>query len=623
MSFVLCFAILQFSAFAAELPTENKNATKISVSFKAGTGAYDVNGKNVKAEVSAQTGGKTFVPVNVITDALGATLNVDIKAKTAVINYNSVDIKLTEKKKEAVVAGKKISIDAAPYIKNNSFMASITSLADMLGADVSTSDGKITFTKEIANPNSIKDFSSLIKKTKKSKVGDSYYKWSMQLPDDLKLEYRNFNGSENIFVAQDESYSLAIFLYDSEGSSLDNAVKNIKERIQEYTLIDFVEDSNSGEKYVEFIYSNDKNTVRSRTYITKTTEYDILLITENEDDYNDEKYQNLIQSFDFKFNKDGSTEDLSDVTNEGFRKYQDTRLKWTVDMIPYYEEIKTDKIRNVIAFEGNNSEYFSVQVYSLDKGETLDSITKKYLDDDAAHYNPEFYSVTNQEKVEINGVEGNKVYYTLKLLSTTIYGCEMFFTDDNYKYIVKSEIPENVYIQFSKRRLVEGMIKSFSFQKLDAKVTGKLLDPKKVSMDDRVRTIDGPGFDMSIPVDWYGDEDNEDTYQFFYNYESSFSIATFDDVDSLSRLVVGFDKVLNSKSNVTVESKETFTDKGTNYVKYVTQVKGDSGITYKNETYLIQKGNRAYLLEFSVIKIYYSTKNIDIINKAWQSFTLK
>lgn len=261
MSFVLCFAILQFSAFAAELPTENKNATKISVSFKAGTGAYDVNGKNVKGELSAQTGGKIFVPVKVITDALNATLNVDLKDKTAVINYNSVDIKLTETKKEAVVAGKIISIDAAPYIKNNSFMASITSLADMLGADVSTSDGKITFTKEIANPNSIKDFSSLIKKTKKSKVGDSYYEWSMQLPDDLKLQYRDFNGSENIFVAQDESYTMAILLCDSEGSSLDNAVKNIKDRIQGYTLIDFVEDSNNGEKYVEFVYNDDKKTV--------------------------------------------------------------------------------------------------------------------------------------------------------------------------------------------------------------------------------------------------------------------------------------------------------------------------------------------------------------------------
>ncbi len=624
MSLILCFAILQFSAFAAELPNENKNATKISVSFKAGTGAYDVNGKSVKGEVSAQTGGKTFVPVNVITDALGANLNVDLKAKTAVINYNSVDIKLTEKKKEAVVAGKKINIDAAPYIKNNSFMASITSLADMLGADVSTSDGKITFVKEIANPNSIKDFSSLIKKTKKSKVGDSYYKWSMQLPNDLKLEYRNFNGSENIFSAQDGSYSVVVAINDTKKeSSIDDFIKYVNDKIKGFTRIDFVEDSNNGEKYAEFVYCDDKNTVRERCYITKTTVYDILIITENDDDYDDEKYKSLVQSFDFNCNKDGSTEDLSDVTKDGYRKYLDTRLKWSVDMIPYYEEVKVDNIRNVIAFYGKEYEYFSVQVYSIDKDDTLDSITQKSLDDDAAHYNSEFYSVTKQEKVEINGVEGNKVFYTLKFPDITVYGYEMFFVDNNYKYIVRAEIPENVYNHFNKKKLVEGMINSFSFQKLDAKATGKLLDPNKISMNGRVRTLDEAGFTMSIPVEWTEDDENTDTYQYFYSPECTFSISTIDEVDDLNRLAISFDKILNSKSNIKVESKSTITGKDTNYVKYVIQVKGDNGIAFNNEIYLIQKGNKAYILEFSVNKIFYSTTNIDIIKKAWESFTLK
>jgi|GEM_PF-3045494 len=85
VSFLLCFTIFQFSVFAAELPIDLKNATIITVSFKAGSGVYNVNGKNVKGEASVQTGGKTFVPVNIITDALGANLTVDLKAKTAVI----------------------------------------------------------------------------------------------------------------------------------------------------------------------------------------------------------------------------------------------------------------------------------------------------------------------------------------------------------------------------------------------------------------------------------------------------------------------------------------------------------------------------------------------------------
>ena len=621
MSFVLCFAILQFSAFAADLPTENKNATKISVSFKAGTGAYTVNGKNVKGELSTQTGGKTFVPANVIIDALGATLNVDLKAKTAVINYNSVDIKLTEKKKEAVVAGKKINIDAAPYIKNKSFMVSITSLADMLGADVSTSNDTITFTKEIANPNSIKDFSSLIKNTKKLLIGDSYYNWSMQLPDELKLEYRNFNGSENIFVAQDESYIVTVNLYDADSeSNLDNAVTNIKEKIEDFTLIDFTENSSNGEDYVEFIYSDNEWTVQERCYITKTTEYDILIYTKNDDSYDDEKYQNLMTSFNFKFDKTGSTEDLSDVTKEGYRKYQDTRLKWTIDMIPYFEEIKDEKIQNKILFFGKNYEFLTVEVYSMDKGETLDSVTKTILDDSAAHYNSELYSVTKQEKIKVDGTEGNRVNYTITYPGKFVYGYEMFFTDNSYKYIVTAQIPEEVYNNSKDRKLVEGMLNSFSFKKLDAKVTGKLLDPAKVSLSNRVRTVKDSNYTIALPINWSESENNNEEFQFYYGSEISLAVAEFEDVTDFEEFISFLDTYYGKKADYKLQSKTVISD---NSYKYVFNVKGKDNQNIKEEFYVIHKGNKAYSLSFMVDSLYYSTMNKDIINKVWQSFSLK
>jgi len=622
-SFVLCFVLLQAGVFAADTPIENKNSTELSVSFKAGTNSYTVNGKTVKDETSVTTGGKTFVPVKVITDALGAALTVDLKAKTAVISYNSVDIKLTDKKKEAQISGKKVSLDAAPYMKNNSFMASITSLADILGADVSTSGGKVTFLKEIANPNSIKDFSSLIKKTTKAKIGDSYYNWSMQLPDDLELDYRDFNGSENVFIANDESYAIAVYLFEADGeSNLDNAVNNIKESIKEYTLVDYKRDTNNGEAFVEFVYKDDIWTTQFRVYITDDKEYHIQIYTKNEDFYEDEKYQDLMNSFNFKFDKNGSMEDLSDVTKEGYRKYQDTRLKWSVDMIPYWEELKDSKIQNKVAFTGKNEEFLSVEVYSLDKGDTLDSVTKKALELDAADLNPALYSVTKQEKVKIGGMEGNKVYYTLKYPKKIVYGCQVFFADKNYKYIFTLQIPQEAYSNTKQRSLCEGMLNSIKIKQLDPKVTGKLLDPKKVTLADLTRKVETAGYSMEIPFNWIDSETNDGTSVIYLDKDISASVNIVDDVPNLYDFI-SFMNIYFNKDSYKIESMTQITDRDYSCYKFIINYTDKDGYTSKIEQYVMQKNNRIYILSFIINDMVYGTKNINIINKIWNSFKLK
>ena len=253
-SVIICFILSSVSVFAADDLLDENTSTIITVSFKAGTGSYTVNGKAVKAEASAVVKGKTFVPVKVITDALGASFTPDLKKKTAVIKYNDVEIKITDKKQEALVAGKKTKMDAAPYIKNSSFMATISFLADVFGADLTNSGGKVTFTKEIANPNSIKDFGTLIKNSNKSKVGDSYYKWSMKLPRELTLGSRSFNGDYSFFISQDASYSISVVIRDKDkDATLEDKQQNLREEAEDSTLIDSAIYELNGVEYAEIV----------------------------------------------------------------------------------------------------------------------------------------------------------------------------------------------------------------------------------------------------------------------------------------------------------------------------------------------------------------------------------
>lgn len=620
--FILCFLLTQIGAFASGTPVEDKSSAEISVSFKVGSDTYLVNGKNIKAEPSVQTGGKTFVPVKVITDALGATLAVDLKVKTAVITYNDVDIKLTEKKKEAIISGKKVTIDAAPYIKNNSFMASVSFLADTLGADVKTSDGKITFLKEIANPNSIKDFSTLIKETNKSKIGDSYYKWSMQLPDDLRLEYRNFNGTANSFAAADGSYYISINLYDrSEKDDLDSIANDILDDMYDYTLIDYEIKNKNGLKFLDFVYKDSYGTYQERIFLTNTKIYDIVIETENDTSYLDEKYQNILDSFKLSFSKDGSTEDLSDVNADGYRKYQETGLNWSISLLPDLRESKDKNIQNKVYFYGKNDFTFSVKIFSLDKGETLESLTQSYEKDDSDLFNPSAYKILKQETTVINGIKCNKVYYSMKYADETYYGCDIFLVDKNYKYLLWYEVSEDDYKNANQMKKIEGMINSFTVRGIDVKTAGKLLDPDKVVLSDKKRTVSNDIFSMEIPINWKNNIDND----ILKNYGSDTLSVTVTILDkgkeSFSDYTKAFEETMEEQE-YKIDTNTTVTDKGVTCKKYVVYYTKNY-IEYRNEAYVFQKGNKIIIVDLVADNLYYGPKNSKILSDVWQSFTLK
>ncbi len=627
LSVVVCLILSSVSVFAADDLLDENTSTVISVSFKAGTASYTVNGKAVKAEASAVVKGKTFVPVKVITDALGATFTPDLKKKTAVIKYNDVEIKITDKKQEAIIAGKKTKMDAAPYIKNSSFMATITFLADVFGADLTNIGGKVTFTKEIANPNSIKDFGTLIKNTNKTKVGDSYYKWSMKLPRELTLSSRSFNGDYSFFISQDATYSISVAIRDKDkDATLEDEQQNLREEAEDSTLIDSGIYELNGVEYAEIVYKDSDLTFEKRVYMTDTKKFSMLLLLDNDKSYLDNKYQDLLDSFQFEFSKDGSTEDLSDVSATGYRKYQDTQLKWSAKILPYWSEYKDKNVHNEVEFDGLLGEYFSVQIYSLEKGETLDSITSSAIKGYERDYNPEMFKFERQESAVIGGVKCNKLYYKYTKLDKPKYGCDIFFADKNYKYVLCYELPEESYNDSNKRMMVEGMVNSFRFEQLDLKATGKLMDPSKITTSTKTRTIDDDYYSFKLPSGWKTSQDNTDELKMYYSSDGdlSVSISTAELQTSSTDSFAGIDQYFNSllNKNLKLESKTAINEKGTFGYKYVF-IFNENDTQYRQEVYVVTKGNQMIQVTFTATNFYYGSTNKEMVSSIWNSFTLK
>jgi hypothetical protein len=309
-----------------------------------------------------------------------------------------------------------------------------------------------------------------------------------------------------------------VYIYDKdETESLDNVTSYMLEYTKDYTLIDYGIKSNDGVDYVEFIYKDDKQTYQDRYYLSDTKEYNLMLITLNDDSYLDDKYQNIIDSFQFTFDNDGSIEDLSDVSKDGYRKYQDTRLKWSINMHPDWEEYKNDKIQNKVSFNGKNDAHFSVEVYSLENGETLDSITKESIKEAVEALNPKLYTLEKQESSVIGGVKCSKLYYSYKISNNITYGCEVLFIDKNYKYILSSQLLDKDYNDVKQKELVDGIINSFNFKELETKKIGKLLDPNKIDLSKKTQKIYNDLYSIDIPFNWKEDSETMKSIEVYSN----------------------------------------------------------------------------------------------------------
>jgi hypothetical protein len=107
------------------------------VKVQIGSDIMTVNGKAVQIDAPAEImNGRTFLPLRAISEALGATVDwiAETQGITVTLGENSIGLQIGNT--SAVVNGTVMTLDAAPYIKNNRTMVPFRVIAEGLGATV-------------------------------------------------------------------------------------------------------------------------------------------------------------------------------------------------------------------------------------------------------------------------------------------------------------------------------------------------------------------------------------------------------------------------------------------------------------------------------------------------------
>jgi hypothetical protein len=510
----------------------------------------------------------------------------------------------------------------------------VENFAGEVSVDSKTKD--ITVIKETAGDNSIKDFSLLLKKTTKEIVGDSYYTWSMRMPKDVKISYRSFNGSYNVFEAVDSSYSIGLSIYDLPANeNFDTLVAGEQQYASGYTLLSQEKLKKNGLDYLKIAYKDDECIYEERDFIKGNKVYELYLQIEDADKYkNNKELAALLDSFIPEFKKDNKIEDLSDVTKDGYRIYEDKKLKYSMKIpADWYESVNAKK-ENEVAFTepakgiSTSSDVLSISMYSLEDGFTLDNWEKRELQRIKDDFNPALVKNLKAEDIMINGIKAKKTIYSMKLKNQTSYIYNVFLLGKNYRYELYYSTTKS-YDNAIMQNNINSLLGTFAISEPDSAEVGEFLDPKSITKSEGVRLIENKenGFSYEIPISWSNASSNDTNTTTYTNSDKTMSMLVITKKGITEQQYVEYlendlKETAATTNDLIYNGKESINDKGTKITKFnVSLINGE--LVHSMQYYIISKNNTIYEFALTLADVKASEKNKKIISDIWTSLKFK
>lgn len=618
----------------------NSDNGKIEISFKTGDEILNINGEEVKVEKPFITNGTTLVPVRVITESFGSKVDWNGEDRRVTLSYEDIVIKLTIDSKEAIVNGTTESMLEAPVIVNNTTMVPLRFITENFGAEVTYNNetSQIVVTKELTQNDGIQDFSQILKKTSDEMVGDSYYKWSLALPQNVKLSYRNFSGTYNEFEEYDGTYYVYVNITEASNSDTMNSL--LAEQLQyvsSYTLVNQGIFTQGDQEYVKVVYKDGEWTYEDRMFIKDDKVFIFSIEVKGEDQYkNNNEIASLLDSFKTEFVDNESIKNLSNVVEDGYRAYENEKLKWSINILADWQElIYGDKVNEVRFAEEYNLTDLGinrvvVKMTSKKDGLTLDEWIANEEKNYEENYNDELVKILKTKKTEINGKKSVKLYTSMELDDKVIYSCEAYLIGENYKYQVLYVMNSNSYKDSEIKSKIEKMIDSFDFEEPVVEEVGQIIDVNEIVIEDGTREIKNEELKWAfeIPYNWTADYENNDKDAVSYSLSKHYMGMKLDVDENVSSeeyklLLEQLDDAIEKMANSPIDVKEfkdyDIKDKGTTIKKLKYKLVSEDFV-YNITNYVFRKNGNVYRLTFGIADVTSSEKNEKIIEDIWESF---
>lgn len=471
---------------------------KVEISFCVGDETLHINGEAVTVEKPYVVGdGVTLVPLRVITEAFGATVEWIAETKSINLTYPDVTILLQIDNNIAEVNGKAEQLLSAPELTQNGFtMVPLRFISETFGANVSYDEvtRQITVVKETVG----NDQSTVVGAVEEGMIGDSFYGWSMETPENMSMLDRAFDGAYTSFV-YDENNFIDIDIYSiPKEYDFERDFAQIKTSLQGYTLVKADKDTSDAKCKKMLLQAKDKDIFMDiRQYVTDKYIFAVYSEFENANAEVRDEGVRLLSTFECTFPME-DVHDLSNVEN-GMRTYESEAMGFTIQIPAEYILSSSESVENELDFyklDGTDRQSrVSVGIYSKSEAGTAMELADEDYKKNKEISNPKITTFTKSDTL-VRYANINAYEYTeeLKASAYTLLRRDVFFELGEYVYNVTVDLknPDN-----KSKSMIDKIINSIKVTEINTDEVGVLL--RNVPDYEGTFTYKGDGFTLQIP----------------------------------------------------------------------------------------------------------------------------
>lgn len=476
--------LLLFSLFTFQFTAlaDSSSDKSINISLTLDDGNITVNGEKLTVEPPYLTSdNSTLVPLRVITTAFGAVVTWDSATQTVGLKYNNHTISVTIDSKQAIVDGKSIDMTTAPQLHNATTMVPLRFISENFGAKLNfNKDTKqITIVGSGASTDSTQ--TSLNTDAGKTKIGDSYYNWSMKYPTGLVKSYQAYKGNSVYFKDANGEYDLNISIEpsDVQNLSIDGLLLKLTDNV-EGAILSKGTIKDKADPYADVVSKNDDGSYNeSRAYFSNGNIFIISMDVLKEINFTNPikhaGYTELLDSFTLSFNtKDVTIKDLSTI-KDGFRKYTNDDYGFSLNIPADWDKGIEASSNFSFSSDKITKQNYYIYVSSVAKGETFDSWLKQNQGDFMDTLVEAYRTIGASQSITVGGLPAIEFISGENSRGTWVTDDNFFIINGNLKYHIDFEYPKNAPaadIQAKKDQL----IKSFTFTNKINPTLGNIAD---------------------------------------------------------------------------------------------------------------------------------------------------
>ncbi|SFB48444.1 Copper amine oxidase N-terminal domain-containing protein [Cohnella sp. OV330] len=619
LSFLLVLALaISFGTAAFAATSAAATTTQVVIKLKLGSGQMTVDGVASTVQPPFQQKGVTFIPLSVLTKGIGAQLQLTDNKKMTLTHSASLKVVMATGSKTAYVNGVQKTLPAAPVVVKGFMMVPLRA-AELLGAKVAFTAS----TKEIvikgARAATAGGQVGIDTDAGKSKIGDSYFKWSMNYPTGLAQSYQSGTGDFIAFQDVKKNYYLSISVEEAkdpltakdqrdylEGYIDDETVLNVKEITLPSGNFQTMVTKSSDGFYYEYraIQANDRFYILMFGKSAKAASE----LTANKP---------LLDSFAPQFDaKNAALKDLSKV-KDGVVTYMDADYGLTIQLPPEWEEGYED---GVSYYNGDASITF--EITSLKAGDTLDAWVKRQTEAFNNRVADKYKEPTVVSDIVWNGVPAKLVKFSFTQDGTTWTDYyEIFAVKGAYKYDTGYTYDRDG--ESNQGDILGILQKSMKVDFANVEKTFGQVPDAADDIDQNktvTKTSKKYGYSVTVPEEWTtsGMDMERDT--------ATFDAAGFNFVIVMEKgsTMQGYpemmEKAYTSSGIWKVDSRTNETFAGESAVKMTLSPIVTSTAGGKITAYLVEKNGGIYLIQAAVSDASATDFNLKRIEEAFKSF---